>query len=165
MADVTAILSAFRLELVNAGLIRRPSTAGALPPMLIEPTGGARAPGEAEDPLEDDPNLVLSLFHSGDVTPGSNYDAALARSSVLDVRYRTRPEPGANAALRTANALDKAIRARLIRPANNYGYGFLLGGTLWVQSVGIYGGLGRVSSSRETGHDLVAKYLVEVDPG
>lgn len=165
MADVTAVLSAFRLELVNAGLVRRASTAGALPPVLIEPEDGARAPGEAEDPVEDDANLVLSLFHSGTLSPASNYDAALASGYVLDVRYRTRPAPGANAALRAANALDKAIGARLIRPATNYGYGFTLGGTLWVQRVAVYAGLGRISSSRERGHDLVAKWLVEVDPG
>jgi len=164
MADVTAILSAFRLELVNAGLVRRASEAGAAPPMLIEPSGGARAPGEAEAAVEDDPNLVLSLFHSGDVTPATNYDAALSRGTVLDLRYRTRPEPGANAALRTANALDAAIRNRLIRPATNYGYGFMLGGTLWCQRAGVWGGLGRVSASRETGHDLVSKFLIEVDP-
>lgn len=164
MADVTAVLSAFRLELVNAGLVRRASQAGAAPPMLIEPLGGARAPGEAEDPVEDDANLVLSLFHSGTVSPADNYDAALARSVVIDVRYRTRRDPGANAALRAANALDKAIGARLIQPANNYGYGYLLGGTLWAQRVGIYAGLSRISSSRETGHDLVSKWLVEVDP-
>lgn len=164
MADLTAVLSAFRLELVNAGIVRRASAAGNVPPMLIEPSGGARAPGEAEDPVEDDANLVLSLFHSGTLSPASNYDAALARGWVLDVRYRTRPDPGANGALRAANALDEEILNRLVRPATNYGYGFMLGGELWVQRVGVYGGLSRISSSRERGHDLVSKWLVEVAP-
>lgn len=164
MASPTDVLSAFRLELVVAGLARRASQAGAGPPVLVEPTDGARAPGEAEDPVEDDPNLVLSLFHDGDVSPADNFDAAATRRVVVALRYRTRPEPGASAALRAVYTLDASIRARLIRPANNYGYGFLLGGILWAQSVGVFGGLGRVSSSRETGHDLVAKYVVDVEP-
>lgn len=164
MADVTAVLSAFRLELVNAGLVRRASTAGPLPPMLIEPAGGARAPGEAEDPVEDHPDLVLSLFHDGDLGAATNFDAAATRRVVLTLRYRTRPEPGANAALRAANALDASIRARLIRPATNYGYGYMLGGVLWAQAVGLFGGLGRISATRETGYDLAAKYVVDVEP-
>lgn len=168
MPGITEALSAFRAELVAAELARLPGVAGAANPLFIEPLGGPPAPGELEDPVEDDADLILSLMHSGDVGAPTNYDAALAGRHALDLRYRTAARDRANVGLRMANALDAAIRRRLFRPATNYGYGFTLGagqpGALYVQSVGIWGGLGRVSYSPSTGYDLVAKYLVEVTP-
>lgn len=168
MADVTAALSAFRAELVAAELGRIPGVAGAANPVFIEPLGGPPAPGELEDPVEDDEDLILSLLHSVDVSAATNYDAAAAGRHVLDLRYRTAARERANIGLRMANALDAAIRRRLFRPETNYGYGFELGageaGALWVQSVGVWGGLGRISYTPADGYDLVAKYLVEVTP-
>lgn len=170
MADVTAILSAFRVELITAGLVRRPSEATADGPPLIGATPWRRppmhtepsevpAPGEREG-VENDAGLVLSLLHDTDLTPRDNYDAALGRVAILSVRYRS----NSSDELRRAVALDAAIVNRLIRPATNYGYGFTLAeatpAALWVQAAGVFAGFGLVSRSRAAGDDHVAKYAV-----
>ena len=164
MAGVTEALTAFRAELVAAELGRIPGVAGAANPVFIE--AGLVAPGDLEDPVEDDPELILSLMHSGDLGGATGYDVAAHGRHVLDLRYRTGPRERANVGLRMANGLDVAIRKRLFRPETNYGYGFTLGagqpGALFVQSVGVWGGLSRLSYSEARGYDLVAKYLVEV---
>jgi hypothetical protein len=166
MADVTAVLTAFRAELDAAGLVRRPSTDDvARPPLIVEPLEGPPAPGDdLGDGLYGDPELVLSLLHSGELTPSSGYSAATERVYTVDVRYRSKTA----AALRRAEALDTAIRDRLIRPETNYGYGFILAeGTaaaLLVTMVGVFGGFGPISRSRAAGYDHVAKYAVGVAP-
>lgn len=175
MADVNAILAAFRADLIAAGLVRRPSEpepVGA-PPMHVEPVEGPPAPGEREG-VEDDPDLVLSLMHSGDLAEGTGYAAAAQRRTVLDVRYRSRTA----GALQRAAALDATIRRHFTRPQRNYGYGFLMApdlivdegqptersGALWVQELGVWGGMGPVGRSRAAGYDHVAKYVVIVAP-
>lgn len=166
MADVNAVLTAFRAELDAAGLIRRPSTDDAArPPMLIEPLEGPPGPGDdLGDGLYSDPELVLSLLHSGELTPANGYGAATERVYTLDVRYRSKTA----AALRRAEALDAAIRDRLIRSETNYGYGFVLAdatpAALLVTMVGVFGGFGPISRSRAAGYDHVAKYAVGVQP-
>lgn len=159
--DAGAVLTAFREELIAAGLVRRPSAAGAQPPAHIEPLEGAVAPGDRSG-VEDDGELVVSLFHSGDLSEATGYDAATRRRTVIDVRYRT----PTNAGERRAMALDAGIRGRLIRPETNYGYGFELGtaGALWVAQAALWGGLGPISRGAGTGLDLVAKYLIETAP-
>jgi hypothetical protein len=168
---VTEVLTAFRADLVAAGLVRRasdPRAAGATPPppMVNEPPEGPPGPGDdLGDGLTGDPELVLSLIGSGEVSPANSYDAAVARTITLDVRYRSRTA----AALRRAEALDAAIRARLIRPETNYGYGFTLAeGTpaaILVQAVGIFAGFSPVNRSRAGGYDHRASYAVTVTPG
>lgn len=160
MPDAGAILTAFREELIAAGLVRRPSDAGALPPAHIEPLEGAVAPGDRHG-TENDDELVISLFHSGDLSE-TNYDAALRRRTVIDVRYRT----PSNAGERRIMALDAAIRARLISPATNYGYGFIIGtaAPLNVYQAALWGGLGPVQRGAGIGLDLLAKYLIECAP-
>lgn len=169
MAGVTEVLTAFRAELVAAGLVRRPSEppAGAppAPPMVNEPVDGPPGPGdELGDGLHDDAELVLSLLHSGELTPADNYAAATERIYTLDVRYRSKSA----AALRRAEALDAAIRDHLIRPETNYGYGFILAegleAALLVTVVGVFGGFGPIGRSRAAGYDHVAKYAVGVQP-
>lgn len=155
MADVAQVLTAFRAELIAAGLVRRPTDAGAAPPMVIMPAEGAPAPGEAEGIV--DTGLILSILHGGNLSEATGYEAAQRRRVVVDVRYRSK----INADLRAAMALDVAVINRLIRPATNYGYGFVMGG-LFVHAVGVWAGLGPVSSSKGQGFDEVAKYLVEV---
>lgn len=164
MPDVTAVLTAFRVELITAGLVRRPSqVATGVPPMHVEPLEGPPAPGEREG-VENDPDLVLSLMHSGGLSPANNYDAAIDRTVILDVRYRSRTTD----ALRRAEALDAAIRNRLIRPETNYGYGLTLAaGTpaeLWAQAAAVFGAFGPIGRSRAAGYDHVAKYAVSVTP-
>lgn len=171
MAGVTDVLAAFRAELVAAGLVRRasePRAAGDAPPppMIVEPPEGPPGPhDDLGDGLIGDPDLILSLIGSGEVSPANSYDAAVARTLTLDVRYRS----SSAAALRRAEDLDGAIRARLIRPETNYGYGFVLAeGTpaeLLVQAAAVFAGFGPVNRSRAAGFDHVAKYAVTVSPG
>lgn len=167
MSDVARILAAFREDLIAAGLGRRPSTAGDPEgnpyPFVIEPRDGAPAPGELSDEDFDHAELVVSLFHGGDLAEATGYDAAQRRRATIDVRYRSAD----NAAMREAMALDAAIRARLFTPARNYGYGFVLGGPespVWVHQAALWGGLGPLGRGREVAYDQVAKYLFEVDP-
>jgi hypothetical protein len=168
MADTNAVLTAFRAELITAGLVRRPSEAGAagVPPMHIEPVDGPPAPGEREG-IEDDPELVLTLDLSSEVAGARGYETALELVAIVDVHYRTvGAGPGKNpsAALRRARGLNAAITARLIRPATNYGIGFDLGGLL-VLEVNEFAGYGRVSADRERGYHDLAKYVVKVPRG
>jgi hypothetical protein len=164
--DAAAILTVFRQELVNAALVRPPSVAGALPPMHVEPIDGAPAPGEREG-VEDNAALVTSIFYSGDVTPevfGTD------RTAVIDVRYRSRD----NAALRIAMGLDAAIRRRLTERlglGGEYGLGYVMGAGApaplaagaFVRQASVFGAFSRLSSSKATGFDHIAKYAIEVD--
>lgn len=160
MPDNADILTAFREELIEAGLVRRPSEAGAEYPMHIEPRDGAPAPGEREA-VEDHATLVVSIFASGELGE-TTYDAATRRRLVIDVRYRS----GSNAALREAMALDAAIRARLIRQATNYGYGFVMGSAapVYVHQAALFGGFGALGRGRDVAFDHVAKWVIETAP-
>lgn len=161
MPDVSAVLTAFREDLIDRGLGRRPSEAGDAVPFHIEPVDGAPAPGEREG-VEDHDSIVCSLFHGGDLGEGSGYDASIRRRSVVDVRYRGRD----NEALRGIYALDAALRAGLVTAARNYGYGFELGtdAAVFVHQAAVWGGLGPLGRGRDVGFDFVAKYLFEVKP-
>lgn len=160
MPDQSAILAAFREELVTANLVRKPSSAGALPPLHIEPRGGAPAPGEREG-IEDDANLVLSLFASGELSE-DNFDAVTRRRLVIDVRYRA----ASSAAERSAMALDAAIRGLLIRPDTNYGFGFELGSAslIFVHQAALFGGLGPIERGEGLPFTLGAKWMIECAP-
>lgn len=162
MADAAEILTAFREDLIELELVRRPSEAGPRPPMHVEPVEGAPGPGEREG-IEDDAGLVVSLFNGGELGEGTGYEAAIRRRQVVDVRYRGKD----NAAVRRIFALDAAIRASLVTPARNYGYGFELGtaAPVFVHQAAVWGGLGPLGRGRDTGFDFVAKYLLEVNPG
>lgn len=170
MPGVTDVLTAFRAELITAGLVRRPSAepigAPPPPPMIVEPPEGPPGPhDDLGDGLIGDPDLIVSLIGGGEVTPANSYDAAASRTVTLDVRYRS----SSAAALRRAEDLDGAIRARLIRPETNYGYGFTLAeGTpaaLLLQAFAVFAGFGPISRSRAAGFDHVAKYAITVAPG
>lgn len=166
MPDVTQVLSAFREELIAAGIARRAAepgpAAGAPYPMLIEPAAGAPAPGELSAEDNDHTELVLSLFHDGDVAPGTNYDARTRRVTVLNIAYRAAGALG----LQKAMAADAAIVTRLIRPETNYGYGFMLGtdAAVFAHQAGVFAGFGPVARLPGPGGGLfhqAAKYLVE----
>lgn len=161
MPDVNAVLAAFRAELVEAGLVRRASEAGAAPIMVIEPVDGPYGPGELEAAGDD--GLITTLMHDGDVAPGSNFDAALARTAVLVIRFRS----ATAADLRNAEALDAAIRTRLIAPSTNYGLGYTLAAAtapLYTQAITVYGGFGPIARSRAQGYDHAARYAVVTAP-
>lgn len=157
MPDSTAVLTAFRDELELADLIRRPSAAGPLPPMHVEPAKGPPAPGEREAP-EDHPSLVVTLRLSteGSVRAG----AAFIRTIIADVIYRSTGTAG----LKAGRALDAAIRARLVQTAG-YGTGITLAeGTptaMHVLELAVFGGLGPVDIDGDVRTDQ-AKYSLEV---
>lgn len=158
MPDVTALLTAMRDDLVAAGLVRKSGAAGALPPVIVEPAGGAPGPGDrfdATDPVasrETAGNLVVTLRLSGEVAASG--PAARLRVAVIDVVYRSDTTGG----LKAGRALDAAIRDRYVGPTT-YGIGVQLPGAFLTQ-VSIFGGLGPVSDVDGVRTEL-AKYALE----
>lgn len=159
-----AVLTAFREELIAAGLGRRPSetgpTTGPPYPFVIEPVEGPPAPGELADGEHDHAELVCTLLVSGTVAPLDTFDVAFRSTPIVDVRYRS---AGA-AALRAAMALDEAIKDLLVSPATNYGLGFTLGSAapVAVHAAAQFAGFGPISRSRAAGFDHVTKWAIEV---
>lgn len=159
MATANQVLTALRNELVAAGIVRKPSAAGPLPPMHVEPDDGAPAPGEREAP-EDDATLVITLTLSGEL--GETVLDAYRRRVVVDVRYRSRSTAG----LKRARDVDAAIRTRLVSGRPDYGLGWNLdengAAPVFVLSSQVFAGLGRISATAASGYDEVAKYMLEV---
>lgn len=157
MADSNRVLSALRNELVGLGLVRRPSDAGASPPMHVEPRGGPPAPGDREAP-EDDADLTVTLRLSGELSeaPLDTY----RRRVVADVVYRSRTTAG----LKRARELDAAIRERLAE--RRLGDGVMLdeGGPAqtFALSATVFGGLGPVGETPDGTRTELAKYAIEV---
>lgn len=151
MTDVNEIATAIHEELTAAGLVRRPGDAGPLPPLIIEPRGGAPAPGDRDAP-EDDPSLVVTLTFSGDISEGPL--DGYRRRSVFDFRYRS----AGTAGLKRARTLDAAIRARLV---DRYGWTMGTDHPVYVLSSSMFGGLGKIAV-RPDGTDEAAKYVFEV---
>lgn len=165
--DPARVLTAFREELIAAGVARRPSgpgsnTTNAPYPFVIEPREGAPAPGELSDEENDHAELVVSLILGGEVAPFDPYDDTVRRRVIVDVRYRSAD----NAALRKATALDEAIKQRLNRVETNYGVGFVMGtvATVNVHAAQRWAGFGPISRGRDRAYDHVSKWLFEV-PG
>lgn len=159
VAQSTRLLSALRAELVTAGLVRRPSDAGALPPLFIEPIDGPPAPGEREAP-ETDGTLVVTARLSSELGegPGDSW----RRRIVVDLVYRSTGTAGIIA----GRALDEAIRERLVHGAD-YGMGVLLdeaGSPVRVLQFTVFGGIGPVAQEGGVRTEL-AKYLAEVETG
>lgn len=157
MPNANTVLTATRNELVAAGLVRRPSVAGALPPLHVEPRDGPPAPGEREAP-ELDAELVATLRLSGEVS--EERFNAYRRRVVVDVIYRTRGTTG----LRRGRELDAAVRARLVE-RGDYGLGYTLdaGGAspVLILQAGIFGGLSPLGESAGVRTEM-AKYMLEV---
>jgi hypothetical protein len=163
--DPARVLTAFREELIAAGLGRRPSDAGGQTgqpyPFVIEPIEGPPAPGELADGENDHTELVCSLIMSGSISPLDSFDRLVRRRPIVDVRYRTKTQAG----LRAAMALDEAITDRLIRAATNYGVGFTLGtsaAAVVVLQASPFADFGPISRSRANGFDHVTKWALEV---
>lgn len=155
MPDPSAIATAIREELVAAGIVRRPDTAGPLPPLIVEPRDAAPGPGDRDAP-EDDATLIVTLKFSGDLAEGPL--DTYRRRSVFDVRYRSKGTVG----LKRARAVDAAIRTRLVGTSPNT-LGFTMGTAhpVIVLSSGVFGGLSHIAGGPE-GFDELAKYVFEV---
>ena len=80
------LLTSLRDYLVAQGLVRKPSVAGATPPLWLEPKLGVPAPGEGTNPTEiGDP--VLGVFATGGFALGPYMDS-FARQPILQINYR-----------------------------------------------------------------------------
>jgi hypothetical protein len=102
---VADLLTDLRDYLIAQGIVRKPSVAGALPPMWIEPRLGVPAPGEGNNPTEvGDP--VLGLFDTGGFVPGP-YMGSWIRQPIVQINLRS-----TNA--QTIKTLELAITKRLI---------------------------------------------------
>lgn len=150
MADASAVLTAFRDFLVAQGLVRKPGVTGALPPLHVEPRGGAPAPGQRDAP-EDNATLVVTARLSGEVTQGPM--DTTTRVVVIDVIYRSLGTAG----LKAGRALDASIRNRVVE-RNDYGVGFAMGGLSVIQAR-IAGGLGPVSEDGDVRTERAAYYI------
>lgn len=79
------LLSNLRDYLVTAGVVRKPSVAGAAPPLWLEPQLGTPAAGEGNNATEvGDP--VLAAFLTGGFAPGP-YEG-WQRKPIVDIRFR-----------------------------------------------------------------------------
>ena len=139
MPDATRVLTATRNTLETSGLIRRPSTAGALPALIVEPRNGPPAPGELEGVGA---QLAVTLRLSSEA--GARAGGAYSRTFIIDLVYRSIGTDG----LKAGRALDSAIRARLVETAG-YGTGVMLdaGGPAqtFAHEIAVFGGLGPLS--------------------
>jgi hypothetical protein len=113
---VSALLHALRDELVTATLARKPSVAGAAPPLWLEPRDGVPAPGEGTNSTEVGSALVLGAFHTGGI-PRQPY-AKVLRRDIVDLHLRALSAPDIFIA-------EAAITDRLIDRRN-----WMLGGSL-----------------------------------
>lgn len=166
MPDGTEVLAALREELIAAALVRRPSeganATGSPYPLVIEPYDGPPAPGELGDDEVDHNELVVSAFYAGGLGAADGFEASTRKVHSIDLRYRSK----GMAALRAAMDLDAAIRARIIRPETNYGYGWVMGtaAPLFVHQATPIGDFAPLSRSRDRGFDHVAKWWIETAP-
>jgi hypothetical protein len=85
------LLTHLRDHLIAEGLVRRPSVAGAAPPMWLEPRDGVPAPGEGENATEIGPTTVVGAYLTGGIPPRP-YMAMLRRDTV-DVWLRSQRAP------------------------------------------------------------------------
>jgi len=81
------LLNAIRDELISHGIVRRPSVAGAAPPMWLEPKA-LPAAGEGDDPVAVGAEQVLGLFLTGGVRQPPY---STLRQPIVDLRIRTGP--------------------------------------------------------------------------
>jgi hypothetical protein len=92
VADQAALLEAIRSYLVSLGHVRLPTVAGTAPPLWLAPEGGAVAPGDKQG-VENDPDLVLSVFHTGGIAGEPFY--SWVRRDTVDIWLRCRKAPHA----------------------------------------------------------------------
>lgn len=149
------ILTAMRNDLEAAGLWRRPSAAGILPPVFIEPRAGPPAPGDQAAGAGAG-ELVVTLRLSGQMAEAQ--PVSYRRRVVVDVIYRSIGTGG----LRAGRDLDDAIRARLVERDDPLGYTLDAGGDLptFALDIQAWAGLGPLSDVAGVRTDL-AKYLIE----
>jgi hypothetical protein len=138
---VTRLLEAIRDELVTAGLVRRATVAGSLPPMWLSYRGGLPGPGEGEG-VGVHASLVVGLRYAGG--PGTDPFMGFVETRMVDVMYRASRAPD-------AEDLDRGISAVL-----DDRRGWIMGG-LRVEESRRARALGEVETD-ELGYALVTTY-------
>lgn len=89
MADT--LLDHVRGYLIAQGVVRDPRIAGPAHPMFREPRDGAWAPGELENPTENDPDLIVSAYIAPGVPP--RVYEGFFRTDGIDFWIRSRAAP------------------------------------------------------------------------
>jgi len=88
---MTFLLEAMREHLIAEGLVRKPTVAGALPPLWLEPRLGTPAPGEGNNATAVSPDLVIGAEASGGVL-SQRYQGFFRFDGVeFTIRARTAP--------------------------------------------------------------------------
>lgn len=156
MPSLADVLSAFRTELVDQGLVRKASqsTPAGKPPMFVQLDAGAPAPGEREG-VENDAELMLTIFAGGDFP--SFPDGAIRRSTI-DLRYRAAPNKA-----RRAFDLDAEICAAICDQTGTgfaARYDWTMGG-LYVIESRVWAALGTIRTDADQGSDFVTKFYIE----
>lgn len=140
------LLEELQRHLVAAGLVRDPTDAAAdrsLPPMWLQPRGGAIGPGQGEAPGKHD-SIVVSAFFSGG-RPTDPHEGFVDQRTV-DLRIRCMRSPD-------AEDLWYAIRG-LIDDQRSYELGLL-----HVEESTVWRRLALISSARDFGYDFLGSYL------
>ena len=99
------LLPNVRAFLVDAGLVREPDVAGALPPLWLDPRDGVPAPGEGK-PVEIGDPLVIGAFQVMGI-PRTVEDAKWLRTDAVDFVLRARKSP-------QVFEFDEALRSVLV---------------------------------------------------
>lgn len=140
------LLSALREDLVDRGIVRKPSVAGPASPMWLEPRVGVPAPGEGDVPVEVGQDMVLGAYLTGGISP-QPYGSFL-RKAIIDIRYRcSHPKLAEQAYV--------DITAALIDRRD-----FTLGGTTYIVECEEWRSLQRLGSDQQS-FDYVSALIFE----
>lgn len=142
------LLSALRNHLVTAAIVRKPSVAGAAPPLWLEPRLGTPAPGEGNNPTEVGTSLVIGAYYDGGISTGP-YESVSWIYRDIQIVYRGLSVP-------TILNTDLAIRAQLIDRRD-----WMLNGTLYVLESSQVGVLSPLVSD-EQGYDQRTTYRFQL---
>lgn len=141
---MATLLEHTRDYLITQNVGRRPSIAGARPPLWLEPRHGVPAPGEGQNATETDNDVVVGLFISGGVTlPRHN---GFMRTDGIDFWIRARTPP-------LAVSFEKDLRASL-----NDKRGWDMAGLYVAESL-IFRDIQRIGSD-DQGWAFVTEYLI-----
>lgn len=141
-----SLLTALRDHLVAQSIVRKPSVAGAVPPLWLEPQLGTPAPGDGNNPVEVGSDLVLGAFLTGGFAPPP-YGSFL-RKPIVDIRFRGKSPQNIETA-------ELAITKALIDKRD-----FMMGG-LYVVECEQWRPLQRLGSDTD-GFDYVSAYWFEL---
>lgn len=141
-------------HLEAAGVVRRPDTAGPLPPLWRDPAAGAPAPGERKGTVNDDVT-VLTASLTGEI-PRVPMTGGYSDRRIVDIRIRTKRAPA-------SRELDAAIKAELAPAPLGVRYDWTMAGLYLVESRQ-WRPLQLLGSSEAQGFDYVVAYLFESLP-